>query len=124
MGTAFLACPESGISQVWQDQLCAASATRTTVTTAMSGRPARGLRNRYIEEMEATLELLPYPLQYAMSARIRQESTRQGNADFPAMWSGQGVGLLADTLPAADLMKRLIQESESLLATLSDSTEF
>jgi nitronate monooxygenase len=118
MGTAFLGCPEAGIADLWRNQLLASSPSRPRVTTAMSGKPARGLRNRYIEDMEALGDaLLPYPLQYALSAPVRRKALAVGNADFHAMWSGQGVGLL-EQMPAAALMATLIEESESLKSQL------
>ncbi|MDA0978137.1 MAG: nitronate monooxygenase [Proteobacteria bacterium] len=119
MGTAFLGCPESGIPRVWQEQLLRSSADSTGVTTAMSGRPARGLRNRYIEEMESLEEpLLPYPLQYALSASIRRAAIEQHNPAFPAMWAGQGVELL-QIQSAKALMDQFIRESRDLAGQLA-----
>lgn len=119
MGTAFLGCHESGIPDVWREQLKASSPSRTTVTTVMSGKPARGLANRYIQDMEALEEApMPYPLQYALSGAIRKKAAQQGNPDFLAMWSGQGVGMLQE-LPAAELLKALVTQTRLLLAELA-----
>ena len=119
MGTAFLGCHESGIPTAWREQLKASSPSRTMVTTVISGKPARGLANRYIQDMES-LEggPMPYPLQYALSSAIRQKAAQQGNSDFLAMWSGQGVGMLRE-MSAANLLKALVVEAEVLLKTLS-----
>jgi len=85
----------------------------------MSGKPARGLSNRYIEEMEALTEgPMPYPLQYALSGAIRRKAAEQGNPDFLAMWSGQGVGMLRE-LSAADLLSALVSETQKLLLQMS-----
>ena len=89
------------------------------MTTVISGKPARGLANRYIQDMEALEDgPMPYPLQYALSGAIRQKAAQQGNSDFLAMWSGQGVGMLRE-MSAADLLKALVLETEVLLKTLS-----
>jgi nitronate monooxygenase len=118
MGTAFLGCPEAGIPEVWLEKLLESDPEATTVTTAMSGKPARGIRNRYISELEALNEdLLPYPLQYSISGPLRSAALKKGGADFLAMWSGQGVGLIRQ-LPAAELMAELIEESEVLAKNL------
>jgi len=118
LGTAFLGCPEAGIPPVWLEQLKSASPSHTTVTAAMSGKPARGLRNRYISDMEAIDEaLLPYPLQYALSATIRGEAVKRNLPDFPAMWSGQGVTMLEESSAAA-LVEKLVRESQALLKNL------
>lgn len=121
MGTAFLGCPESGIPELWREHLKNASASKPTVTTAMSGKPARGLRNRYITEVEALDEdLLPYPLQYSISGPIRQKALGQDNPDFHAMWSGQGVGLLKE-MSASDLLDQLIRETEALTRQMANN---
>lgn len=123
MGTAFLGCPETRIPPLWLQELKSSSPSRTTITTAMSGKPARGLRNRYISEMESLDEpLLPYSLQYSVSAPLRKKAMDQGNADFPTMWSGQGVQMLRE-MPAAELVESLVRESEELLSQLAGSPD-
>lgn len=49
-GTAFLRCPEAGTSAVHRELL--AHATGTAVTRAFSGRPARGLRNGFMDRFD------------------------------------------------------------------------
>ncbi len=119
LGTAFLGCPESGIPNMWRHAIKTASSDQTTVTTAMSGRPARGLRNRYINEMEALNEqLLPYPLQYSISREIRKRAVETDNPEFAVMWSGQGVNLLQE-MPAAELVAHLVNETKALSQRLA-----
>ncbi|MGH2805020.1 MAG: NAD(P)H-dependent flavin oxidoreductase, partial [Thermoleophilaceae bacterium] len=69
IGTAFLPCPESGISPAHRAALEHARAEATTITRSFSGRPARALRNRVTEEVEA---VLPYPAQMSLTAPLRQ----------------------------------------------------
>jgi len=119
LGTAFLGCPETPIGDAWRASLQAAEAEATTVTEAMSGKPARGIRNRYIDEVEALDEpILPYPAQYSISRDLRKAAAERGDAQFLAIWAGQGVGLMRQ-LPAADLVNELVVESQKLLARLS-----
>ena len=119
LGTAFLGCPESGISDAWQQALFTSDASQTIVTQAMSGKPARGIRNRYLTEVEKLDEpLLPFPLQYAMSGTLRKQAAATGNPDFMAMWSGQGIGLLQSS-GAAELMQNLIKETAALRTELA-----
>ncbi|MFT7132918.1 MAG: nitronate monooxygenase, partial [Cyclobacteriaceae bacterium] len=88
------------------------------VTQALSGKPARGLRNRYIDEIDALDEpLLPYPLQYSATRAIRREAQQQNNPDFLPMWSGQGIGMLQDT-DIASLMAALVTDTENLIRRL------
>ena len=118
MGTAFLGCPETPIADAWRASLQAAEAETTTVTEAISGKAARGIRNRYIDEVEALDEpILPYPAQYSISRDLRKAAAERGDADFIALWAGQGVGLIRQR-PAADLVNELVVESQQLLARL------
>jgi nitronate monooxygenase len=119
MGTAFLGSPEATVAPVWCDALEGAEAESTLVTEVFSGKPARGLHNRYIEELEAIDEpLLPYPAQFAVSRELRKEAARRGEASFVAMWAGQGVGLFRRQ-PAAELVKQLVTDSQQLINRLA-----
>jgi nitronate monooxygenase len=119
MGTAFLGCPEMSVLDGWRASLRRAAAEDTKVTKALSGRPARGIRNRYIEEVEALNEsLLPYPAQYSLSRDLRKSAAERGDSDFMSMWAGQGVGLIRNQ-PAADLMQDLVNGSQALITRLA-----
>lgn len=119
LGTAFLACNEAPVAVAWQDALMSAEAEDTTVTEALSGKPARGLRTRYIEEVEALGgPLLPYPAQYAISSALRREATKLGQHEFMVMWAGQGVGLIKRQ-PVAALMNDLVKGAEELIGQMA-----
>jgi nitronate monooxygenase len=119
MGTAFLGCPEMSVLDGWRDSLHRAAAEDTKVTKALSGRPARGIRNRYIEEVEALNEaLLPYPAQYSVSRDLRKSGAERGDTDFMSMWAGQGVGLIRNQ-PVAALMQDLVNGSQELIGRLA-----
>jgi nitronate monooxygenase len=121
MGTAFLGCPEATVSEVWRDALEDAEAEDTCVTLAHSGKPARAIRSRYVEEVEALDEpLLPFPAQFALGRELRKAATSRGDARFPAHWAGQGVGLFR-RVPAAELMASLIAEAQQLAGQLVKS---
>lgn len=119
MGTAFLTCPEAPVANAWREALLRAEADDTVVTEAMSGKPARGIPNRYIRELEALDEtLLPYSAQYSLSRDLRKAAAEQDNPDFMAMWSGQGVGLIRQQ-PAAELVAALVEQSRRIMERLS-----
>src|SRR5688572_4627252 len=67
MGTAFLTCDESGIPSAYKDAIIRAAEDATRLTRAFSGRPARGIVNRFMTEVERGTEadILPFPLQNA-----------------------------------------------------------
>ena len=119
MGTAFLGCPEMSVLDAWRTSLQNASAEDTKVTTAVSGRPARAIRNRYIEELEALGEaMLPYPAQYSLSRDLRKSAADRNDPGFMSMWAGQGVGLTRNQ-PVEEFMRDLVDSSHSLIARLA-----
>jgi nitronate monooxygenase len=110
MGTAFLATPESGISPAYKQALLNAKEDQTVLTRAFSGRLARGIRNRFSEEMRAfEHDLPPYPIQNALTRDIRQAAAKQHRPEFLSLWAGQGVGLI-QARPAADLIREWTRE--------------
>ena len=121
MGTAFLACDESGIPSAYRDAITDATEERTDVTRAFSGRPARGVSNRFMEEMRHADAILPFPLQNALTRPMRDAAAKQGRAEFLSLWAGQGVGLTR-RMPARELVERLTIEAEAVLASLARLT--
>ncbi len=78
IGTAFLTCPESGIARLYHDALLRSGDDSSRVTRTISGRPARGLRNRYVAEMEDMEDAaLAFPLQYSLTGRCRPRRARR-----------------------------------------------
>ncbi len=64
LGTAFLACEESGASPLHREALLGKAAGHTALTRGFTGRLARGIHNRLMEELNRNgTEILPYPLQ-------------------------------------------------------------
>jgi len=113
LGTAFLPCPESGASQVHKDALLAAKEDDTRITEKFSGKPARGLVNRFMREM-ANKPQLPFPAQNSVTGKLRAASAKAGKLDCVALWSGQAAPL-ARKLPAAELIRTLEQETIAAL---------
>lgn len=110
LGTAFLACPESGIPDCWRDALRSASDDSTRLTTAFSGRPARGLVNTYMELMRSfERDLPPYPFMNALTTPLRRAAAASGRSEYLSLWAGQGAAL-SRFIPAAQLMSELEHE--------------
>ena len=118
MGSAFLACPENSIPAPYKQALLAARDEHTLVTDLYSGRPARAIRTRYVEEMEVRGERpLPFPLQASVLRSLRDACVQGGRPDFISMWAGQGAGL-ARARPAGELVAQLVRDYEALVASL------
>ena len=109
LGTAFIPCPESGASLVHKQALLATREDETRITEKFTGKPARGLANRFMTEM-AQAPQLPFPAQNSITGKLRQASAKAGKPDCVAMWAGQGAPL-SRALPAAELIERLEAET-------------
>jgi nitronate monooxygenase len=110
LGTAFLACPESGASAIYKETVLAARADTTVITRAFSGRPARGLANAFIETMRRHEgAILPYPLQNALTRAMRGAAAQRRAAGFLSLWAGTGVAR-ARAMPAGELVRELARE--------------
>jgi len=98
MGTAFLACEESGASRLHREALLGRQAGRTALTKGFTGRLARGIHNRIMEELnrEGT-EILPYPLQRGLVRNLSIGAEAAGRFDLVPMWAGQSASLSACT---------------------------
>ena len=119
LGTAFLPCTESGAPRVHKDHLLAAKEDTTTTTEKFTGKPARGLVNRYIREMNASnAPQLAFPAQGVLSGPLRAASGKAGNADYLAMWAGQAVPLSRE-MSAAQLVITLEHETLEALERLA-----
>ena len=110
LGTAFLLCPEAGTPEAYRRAILSARAGTTVITRAFSGRPARGLRNTFIDRLQGKENsILPYPLQNILTRAMRSAAATTGNAGFLSLWAGQGV-TRARSLPAAILIEQLVLE--------------
>jgi nitronate monooxygenase len=119
LGTAFLAAEEAGTPEVYRTLVAEAGEEATAITRAYTGRPARAVRTRLIEHLEAAeAEILPFPVQGALLLDIRQAATEQGVGDLLFLLAGQ-ASALSRRLPAGDLVETLVRETEAALAGLT-----
>lgn len=118
MGTAFLPVDESGAPAAHRASLFDRAAAGTAITRAFSGRPARGIRNRYIERTDAPdFPLLPFPIQNKATGPMRAAAGKQGNADYMSLWAGQAYSL-ARKMSAQTLIVRIAEEYETAMQRL------
>jgi len=123
IGTAFLTCDEAGIADAYKEAILAAREQDTRLTRAFSGRPARGIANRFMAEVEgpdSADAILPFPLQNALTRPLRTAAARQGRAEFLSLWAGQGLRM-ACRQPAAELVARLAAEAQEAIGRLGAS---
>lgn len=119
LGTAFLPCPEAGIPHAYKARLLEVRDDETLVTEKYSGKPARGIANRFMREMHACdAPQLAFPAQNALMGPVRAAAGRAGNLDFVALWAGQAAPL-ARALGARELVAALAAEAEETLERLA-----
>lgn len=121
LGTAFLACAESGAHPRWKALLHEADARGTRLTRVFSGRPARGLVNAFMDAHRGDEAAVPgYPVQNALTGELRAAAARADDPEAMSLWAGQGAAL-ARALPAAELVARLREEFAAAVSSLGGS---
>jgi nitronate monooxygenase len=119
LGTAYLFCPESKVSPLYRQALEQATDTATAVTNLFSGRPARGIVNRYLTESGPMSEAaLAFPHAATLVAPLRAASEKAGSVDYMQMWAGQAAGL-GKAMPADQVTRKLAAEALDRLQALS-----
>jgi nitronate monooxygenase len=119
MGTAFLACEESGASRVHRQALQEKRAGHTALTKGFTGRLARGIHNRLLEELNRPgIEILPYPLQRALVRNLAVPAEAAGRSDLLPLWAGQSANLSACSNVLAFLTS-LVQEASEIAGPIT-----
>jgi nitronate monooxygenase len=114
IGTAYLFCPEARISPLYREALGKVADSGTALTNLFSGRPARGIVNRYMVECGLISDAaLPFPHAATLVAPLRAASENAGSADYMQMWAGQSAAL-GKPMGAAELTRKLAADALAL----------
>ncbi|MEY2873315.1 MAG: hypothetical protein RLZZ373_686 [Pseudomonadota bacterium] len=107
VGTAYLLCPEATTSAVHRAALQGDAAHHTALTNLFTGRPARGIVNRFMADFGPLHSAVPrFPLATAASAPLRAAAEARGSSAFSPLWAGQNArGCRA--VPAAEITQML-----------------
>lgn len=119
MGTAFLLADEAGAAEAHKATLAVRTEVPTRVTTAFSGRPARGVPNDFMDEVDRSGDVVDFPVQNRLTRAMRRAASARGRTDLMSLWSGQAAGL-GRRLPARELVEALSAETRAVLANLPD----
>ena len=104
IGTAFLATQESSANEDYKKAIL--KNQETAFTTSITGKSARGLKNRLACLDVQTNPGFPY-MHYA-TAGLRKTAKAHGDMDYQSLWCGNGI-VRINTLPTlSDFMKGLI----------------
>jgi nitronate monooxygenase len=105
VGTVLLRTDEAGTTAVHRDALADPARTDTVITHAVTGRPARALRNRFTDRY-THLAPYGYPALHHLTSPIRRAAAAAGDPDRLHLWAGTGYRQ-ARTEPAVDTIARL-----------------
>jgi len=113
LGTAFILCAESDADAGHREALAGDAANHTVMTRAISGRPARCLRNGFtaIGAEVAPREIPVYPIAYDAGKALNAAAKTAHETGYGAQWAGQGAPLVRER-PAAELVALLAQETK------------
>ena len=115
VGTAFLACDESGALPAHKAALFSESAKYTMLSRAFTGRLGRGLTTRLAEDLTGNeRHILPFPLQTTFMSVLRKAALEQQKHDMVLFWGGQ-IAPIVKHRKASDLMQSLITETDSFM---------
>jgi nitronate monooxygenase len=114
VGTAYLLCPEAYTPPLHRAAL-SDPARQTAITNVLTGRPARGVMNRFMREQGPMNAGAPsFPRGRPAIAPLRAKAESEGRGDFSPLWSGQAA-TLPEPMGAAELTRRLADEAIALL---------
>lgn len=111
VGTCFMRCPEAGTAPAHRDAL--ATDRPTALTRAFTGRLARGIRNRFMDEHGAQAPLA-YPEVHHLTAALRQAGRERGDAEVINLWAGEAHAL-AREVPAGQVVRELADGAREAL---------
>jgi nitronate monooxygenase len=118
IGTRFLVAKESGIFPAYQDKMFSSTEADTVITHLFTGRPARSIRNRFIEKyLESNTKPLAWPLQGLATDDIYAESRKQNLADYYPLLAGQGLRLLKRDQSAKDVVNEIVSAANNIISS-------
>jgi len=117
LGTRFIATPEASVHENYKRAVLAAD-VQDTCLVGPAALPIRQLKNAFTRQFAAAGEDERAALFKASSLK---KAALEGDVEWGKVEAGQSAGLVDEILPAAEVMKRLVQELEQArrrLATL------
>jgi nitronate monooxygenase len=114
LGTAFLRCPEAKIHLAWANALDNLEPERTTLTRSFTGRLGRAIATDFVTAAASpgAPTPAPYPVQRALTAKMKEAGAAAGNYHRMQVWAGQSAAM-AKPIPAADLVSRIWEQAQS-----------
>jgi nitronate monooxygenase len=111
IGSALMLAPEAGTSDAHREAL--RKPGRTALTRAFSGRQARGIVNRFMDEHTPGAPVA-YPAVHHVTTPIRAAARQAGDPESVNLWAGQAHELAREA-PAAEIVARLAADARSTI---------
>jgi enoyl-[acyl-carrier protein] reductase II len=116
IGTRFIASDEAYGHRAFKQRITEAAARDTILTRAYTGKPLRALRNAWTDRwQERTEEIVAFPGQYAVAGVRVETGYQDGDLHEGMMPAGQGIELIREVKPAAQIVEELVAEAERIL---------
>jgi enoyl-[acyl-carrier protein] reductase II len=121
-GTRFIATPEAQAAPGYRQAIVEARDDVTVRTRCYTGKPARAIKNPYVDAWERKAdEIQNFPMQAGLSIREGvMDYMGVVPDDFDAqrtfLPAGQGSGLIHDIKPAGDVLREIVAEAESIIS--------
>jgi nitronate monooxygenase len=121
LGTRFMVARESGTFEAYQQRMFAAKETDTVITRSFSGRPARAIHNRFVEEYHKSgKKPLAWPLQSLAADDIYRGAQTSGRVEYYPLLAGQGLRLLKKDQGAAEIVEEIVTEAQKIISGLGN----
>ncbi len=119
IGSAFLAAEEAAIHDFQKQAIVDATEEGTTVSRAVTGKPARIIRSKWTDYwVREHKEPLPMPFQGMISGPVMAAANRDGRGDVNPGFAGQGIGMIKAVRPAKEIFLELVAQAEARLAAV------
>lgn len=109
IGSFLLASQESALQDFEKERLKNVKEKDIVLTESFSGRYARGIRNRFIEAIENSEYILPYPYQNKLTGEMRRIAKTAKNGEFVNLWVGQSIVDYSE-LSTQNILEKLISD--------------
>ena len=111
VGSLLLGSMESALKAFEKERLRNVKENEIVLTKSFSGRYARGIKNAFMEAMEQSNLILPYPYQNKLTGDMRKAAKAIGNTDFVSIWLGQSLNGFSGG-STCEILKELITQTE------------
>ncbi|WNI36303.1 nitronate monooxygenase [Chryseobacterium sp. SG20098] len=111
VGNLLLTSQESALLPFEKERLKKVTEDEIVLTKSFSGRYARGVKNQFIETVENSEYILPYPYQNKLTNALRKAAKALQNPEFVGIWVGQSIHRYSEE-STEEVLRNLIKECE------------